>query len=111
MIEEFVQLKSEPGDKRIRVMQTKRPFIVCDLYAWDKHNTDKIEEYMSALANGNELGCRVPGYSMFMIYQDNLMHREADPVLVREVSKRMAEWVVDTIVAYKPSRYARAKED
>lgn len=92
-------------------MQTTRPFIVGEVYAWDQRNESAIEEFMSSLANGEQQGCRVPGYSMFLIYKGNLMNRDVNPEVVREQCERMAKWYMDTIISEKPGRWQRAKED
>ena len=104
-------IKADRKDERMRVMQTCRPFMVFELLSWNTTNTKAIDSTITRLNEGDLVGRKIPGYTIFVVCRGNLMNHEVDQAKVEYTCERIGEWFKEHYISYKPSKYSRAKED
>lgn len=100
----FVLLQNREEEISGIVMETVSPYFMGRAYEIPKKETERVEEFMSGIVNGRELGAKVPGYTIFMIPYGTLDNERLDDEEALSVLRDMAEYYARDVISKKRHR-------
>ena len=97
-------LVSHPDLPQTMVLETRPPYIVASPYCVPKKDTDKVDSFLTSIANGRVTAVKVPGYTIFLTLWGSLQHRLPDtPEEAKALLREMANFYKET--ALKRSKH------
>lgn len=93
-------LVSHPDLPQTMVLDTRPPYIVGSPYCIPKKDADRVDDFLTSMANGRVVAAKIPGYTIFMTLWGSLQHRLPDtPDEARALLREMGDFYKATALA------------
>ena len=104
----FAFLSGE-GFMGVKVICLEAPYLIASIYDINRHDEEKVEDFMENMAQGRAPIAKVPGYTIFLKVLTT-MESCPDRAYQQSILNEMAHFVLENRVLKKPGLYRMSEQ-
>lgn len=104
----FAFLSGE-GFVGIKVMCLEPPYLIASIYDINRHDVEKVEDFMENMAQGRVPMAKIPGYTIFLKVLTT-MESCPDRAYQQSILKEMTQYVLENKIQKRPGLYRMSEE-